>query len=88
VAKLSSSSPLQRLVEISDSGLGSPAVDLAQLSDRSYRSRQSVAPASSEGGKSLGPAIVKRIAELYDGRVSVMSKPVLDTTVTLSLPSG
>ena len=66
--------------------MGSPAIDLAHLSDRFYRSRQSVVSASSEGGKSLGLAIVKRVAELHCGKVSVISKPALGATVRLSLP--
>lgn len=66
--------------------MGSPAIDLAHLSDRFYRSRQSVVPSSSEGGKSLSLTIVKRVAELHCGKVSVMSKPALGTKVTLSLP--
>lgn len=82
--------PPRRRVEVSvsDSGPGIPAADLAHLFDRFYQSRQSVEPASSEGGKGLGLAIVKRIAELHDGEVSVSSEPGHGTTVTLSLPAG
>ena len=81
---------MQRRVEVSvsDSGPGIPAADLAHLFDRFYQSRQSVEPASSEGGKGLGLAIVKRIAELHGGEVSVASEPGHGTTVTLSLPAG
>lgn len=75
-------------VSVSDSGPGIPAGDLAHLFDRFYQSRQSVEPASSEGGKGLGLAIVKRIAELHGGEVSVASEPGRGTTVTLSLPAG
>lgn len=82
--------PARRHVEVSvsDSGPGIPAADLAHLFDRFYQSRQSVEPASSEGGKGLGLAIVKRIAELHGGTVSVASEPGRGTTVTLSLPAG
>ncbi|OYT98652.1 MAG: hypothetical protein CFE40_12040 [Burkholderiales bacterium PBB1] len=84
------SAPARRRVEVSvsDSGPGIPAADLAHLFDRFYQSRQSVEPASSEGGKGLGLAIVKRIAELHGGTVSVASEPGQGTTVTLSLPAG
>ncbi|MBX9715182.1 MAG: HAMP domain-containing histidine kinase, partial [Burkholderiaceae bacterium] len=84
------SGPARRLVEVrvSDSGPGIPAADLAHLFDRFYQSRQSVEPASSEGGKGLGLAIVKRIAELHGGSVSVDSELGHGTTVTLSLPAG
>ena len=75
-------------VSVSDSGPGIPATDLARLFDRFYQSRQSVEPASSEGGKGLGLAIVKRIAELHGGEVSVASEPGHGTMVRLSLPAG
>ncbi len=82
--------PARRCVEVSvsDSGPGIPAADLAHLFDRFYQSRQSVEPASSEGGKGLGLAIVKRIAELHGGEVSVASEPGHGTTVMLTLPAG
>lgn len=85
-----SEGPARRLVEVSvsDTGPGIPAADLAHLFDRFYQSRQSVEPASSEGGKGLGLAIVKRIAELHGGEVSVTSKSGRGTTVTLTLPSA
>ena len=74
-------------VSVSDTGPGIPVADLAHLFDRFYQSRQSVEPASAEGGKGLGLAIVKRIAELHGGEVSVASEPGHGTTVTLSLPA-
>ncbi len=84
------SEPARRRVEVSvsDSGPGIAAADLAHLFDRLYQSRQSVEPASSEGGKGLGLAIVKRIAELHGGKVSVASEPGHGTKVTISLPAG
>lgn len=82
--------PARRLVDVSvsDTGPGIAAADLAHLFDRFYQSRQSVEPASAEGGKGLGLAIVKRIAELHGGEVAVASEPGRGTTVTLSLPVG
>jgi signal transduction histidine kinase len=73
-------------VTIADSGPGIPAADLPHLFDRFYQSRQSVAPATGEGGKGLGLAIVKRIVELHGGQVRVASAPGEGTRVTLSLP--
>jgi signal transduction histidine kinase len=72
-------------VSVADTGPGIAAVDLPHLFDRFYQSRQSVAPATGEGGKGLGLAIVKRIAELHGGAVSVTSERGTGTTVTLSL---
>ena len=81
--------PAQRRVEVSvhDTGPGIPAADIPHLFDRYYQSRQSVEPASAEGGKGLGLAIVKRIAELHGGEVAVSSALGHGTTVTLSLPA-
>ena len=73
-------------VSVADTGAGIPAADLPHLFDRFYQSRQSVAPATGEGGKGLGLAIVKRIVELHDGAVTVTSSIGAGTKVVLSLP--
>lgn len=75
-------------VSVADTGPGIAAADLPHLFDRFYQSRQSVAPATGEGGKGLGLAIVKRIAELHDGAVTVTSRPGVGTEVVLSLPAA
>ena len=75
------------LVSVTDTGPGIAAADLAQLFDRFYQSRQSVAPATGEGGRGLGLAIVKRIAELHQGAVTVTSRLGEGTQVLLSLPA-
>jgi signal transduction histidine kinase len=73
---------------VADTGPGIAAADLPHLFDRFYQSRQSVAPATGEGGKGLGLAIVKRIAELHDGAVTVSSAPGEGTRVVLVLPAA
>jgi signal transduction histidine kinase len=75
-------------VTVSDTGPGIPGADIPHLFDRFYQSRQSVAPATGEGGKGLGLAIVKRIVELHGGRVEVTSVPGKGTQVTLALPGA
>ena len=75
-------------VSVADDGSGIAEMELPHLFDRFHQARQSVAPATGEGGKGLGLAIVKRIAELHGGSVEVRSRPGLGTTVTLSLPTG
>jgi signal transduction histidine kinase len=74
-------------VSVADTGAGIAEAELPHLFDRFYQARQSVAPATGEGGKGLGLAIVKRIAELHGGSVAVQSRPGQGTTVTLSLPA-
>jgi signal transduction histidine kinase len=76
------------LVSVKDDGPGIAAADLPHLFDRFYQSRQSVAPATGEGGKGLGLAIVKRIVELHNGAVSVVSRPGAGTEVVLSVPGN
>ncbi|RQP24430.1 sensor histidine kinase [Piscinibacter terrae] len=71
---------------VEDTGPGIPPADVPHLFDRFYQSRQSVAPATGEGGKGLGLAIVKRIAELHGGDVFVQSELGRGTKVALSLP--
>ncbi len=73
-------------VRVADTGPGIAANDLPHLFDRFYQSRQSVAPATGEGGKGLGLAIVKRIAELHGGAVAVTSRLGRGTEVVLSVP--
>jgi signal transduction histidine kinase len=75
-------------VSVADTGAGIAQAELPHLFDRFYQARQSVAPATGEGGKGLGLAIVKRIAELHGGSVAVQSRPGQGTTVTLSLPAA
>ena len=75
------------LVSVADTGPGIAQSDLPHLFDRFYQSRQSVAPATGEGGKGLGLAIVKRIAELHGGTVAVTSTLGRGTNVVLSLPA-
>ena len=80
------SGPQQVEVTVSDSGSGITEADLPHLFDRLYQARDSVAPATGEGGKGLGLAIVKRITELHRGSVAVVSAPGRGTEVTLTLP--
>ena len=75
-------------VSIIDTGPGIAAGDLPHLFDRFYQSRQSVAPATGEGGKGLGLAIVKRIVELHAGAVSVTSGVGQGTQVVLTVPAA
>ncbi len=74
-------------VSVADTGPGIAPADLPHLFDRFYQSRNSVAPATGEGGKGLGLAIVKRIVELHEGAVAVESEPGRGTRVRVSLPA-
>ena len=75
-------------VSVSDTGPGVAAPELPHLFDRFYQSRQSVAPATGEGGKGLGLAIVKRIVELHGGSVAVHSAVGEGMRVQLRVPAA
>jgi signal transduction histidine kinase len=75
-------------VSVADDGPGIPSADLPLLFDRFYQSRQTVAPATAEGGRGLGLAIVKRIAELHGGDVAIESTLGRGTRVVLTLPAA
>ena len=75
-------------VSVADDGPGIAAADLPQLFDRFYQSRSTVAPATADGGRGLGFAIVKRIAELHGGDVAVESVVGRGTRVVLTVPAA
>jgi len=75
-------------VSVSDDGPGIAAADLPQLFDRFYQSRQTVAPATGDGGRGLGLAIVKRIVELHEGEVAVESTLGQGTRITTRWPAA
>lgn len=75
-------------VSVADDGPGIPAADLPHLFDRFYQSRSTVAPASADGGRGLGLAVVKRIVELHGGDVAIESTVGRGTRVVLTLPAS
>lgn len=69
---------------ISDTGVGIPEDEQAQLFTRFFRS--SVATRMAIPGTGLGLVIVKRIVEEHGGTISLVSTPGAGTTVTVSIP--
>lgn len=76
-------------LEVRDSGCGIEPADLAHLFDRHFSGRAGHAARAGGGatGNGLGLAIVRRIAELHGGRVTVQSRIGDGTTVALELPA-
>jgi two-component system NtrC family sensor kinase len=73
----------QVILQISDTGIGIPAIDLPYIFDKFYRA----ANASSEmSGTGLGLAIVKSIIENHGGRIWVESTVGKGSTFTIVLP--
>lgn len=76
-----------RLVQITvtDTGIGIPEEEQADLFKRFFRA--STARANSISGNGLGLAIVKSIVERHAGQVSVTSAPGMGSTFTVTLPT-
>jgi PAS domain S-box-containing protein len=74
------------LITVRDHGYGIPEADLARIFDKFYR----VPRVQDAGvpGTGLGLALVREIAGLHGGSVSVKSEPGAGSTFTLRLPRG
>jgi len=77
--KLSSESIDRARVEISDTGRGIAADDIAKIFEPYYSTK--------ETGTGLGLAIVKKAIDDHDGSISVTSKEGTGTTFTIILPA-
>jgi two-component system, OmpR family, phosphate regulon sensor histidine kinase PhoR len=72
------------LLEFSDNGVGINKQDLLYIFQRFYRGKN---PFSSKNmGSGLGLAIVKHIVELHNGKISVTSKPNVETKFSIVFP--
>ncbi|MBI1766434.1 MAG: HAMP domain-containing protein [Acidobacteria bacterium] len=72
-------------LQITDTGVGIPAADAAQVFERFYRVDR--ARTRTEGGSSgLGLSIVKWIAEAHHGSITLASQPGHGSTFRVSLP--
>jgi len=73
----------QLILQISDSGVGIPGLDLPYIFDKFYRASNVAGEASGTG---LGLAIVRSIVENHQGRIWVESTVGQGTTFTIVLP--
>jgi signal transduction histidine kinase len=71
------------VIEVRDTGIGIPPVDLPRVWDRLYRGDAS----RSERGLGLGLSLVRAIVEAHGGTVAVQSEPGKGSTFTIVLPS-
>lgn len=73
-------------VKVTDSGAGIPAADLDKVFEEFVQS--SANDPARHRGTGLGLPIVKKMAELQGGKVSLTSSPGKGTTVEFSIPYG
>ncbi len=86
VAVSSRTAPGGAVIEVADQGRGIPAEHLPYLFDRLYRVKTDRQRA--EGGSGLGLSIVRRLATLLGGRVTVSSAVDEGSTFTVWLPAS
>ena len=75
----------EAVVEVEDTGIGVEPQDRDRIFERFYRVDK--ARSRELGGTGLGPAIVKHIASVHGGRVSVESTPGVGSIFSIFLPS-
>jgi two-component system, OmpR family, sensor histidine kinase BaeS len=76
--------PGQAGIAVSDTGIGIPPEHIPYIFDRLYRVQSG---RQRPGGSGLGLSIVRRLATLLGGRVTVRSVPGTGSTFTLWLPA-
>jgi ammonium transporter len=71
-------------VDVSDTGVGIPSVELGKIFDEFHRADGAISP--SRPGTGLGLTISRRLARTLGGDVTVESSPGVGSTFTLDLP--
>ena len=72
------------MVSIKDTGVGIPENEISGIFERYKKSKTE--PQKNNEGAGLGLAIAKKIIELHDSAIQVVSKPNLGTTFRFQLP--
>lgn len=74
----------QAVIAVTDTGIGIPAVELSQLSQRFFRA--STATRNAVPGVGLGLTITKAIVTAHGGRLDVASEEGVGTSISIVLP--
>ena len=80
--KLSQTADKVMILEVSDTGIGIPKKDIANIFDRFYRSGNT----ELRTGSGIGLSLVKQYAEMHSGSISVSSEEGKGSTFTLRIP--
>ena len=72
------------IVAIKDTGAGIPETEIEEIFERYKQAKAE--PKKAKEGAGLGLAIAKKIIELHDSAIQVVSKPNLGTTFQFQLP--
>lgn len=73
------------IVQVQDEGIGIPEAEQTQIFDRFYRASNADSVPGTPGA-GLGLAVVKHIADLHQGRITIESAVGQGTRITLHLP--
>ena len=73
-----------RQVSVKDDGIGMTPADREKVFDEFYRAKNDYT--ANVPGTGLGLALVKRLTEMHQGRVSVESAPAQGSTFTVNMP--
>lgn len=74
----------EAVIAVTDTGIGIPAVELSQLSQRFFRA--STATRNAVPGVGLGLTITKAIVTAHGGRLDIASEEGVGTSISLALP--
>ncbi|MCW3489716.1 sensor histidine kinase [Dethiobacter alkaliphilus] len=77
----------QVILTIADNGIGIPPDELPHIWDRFYRTKNHRDRYMQENGSGLGLVIVKKLVELQDGKIEVISRLGKGTTFTITFPT-
>lgn len=71
-------------IQVQDKGIGMTEIELERIFDPFEQADSSTT--RKYGGTGLGLSITKRIVDLFEGSITIQSKPQKGTTVTVTLP--
>jgi signal transduction histidine kinase len=78
--------PARIILEVSDTGIGIPETELSRLFQRFHRI--AVTKGRTHEGSGIGLSLVRELAELHGGKVSVETAVGKGTTFRVSIPKG